>query len=486
VRAERTSAAPSTCLRRYIGLAAAVLSVFGLACDARAQNAAAPGIVENGVLRIDLAAALRLADERNLDVAIYLARVAAASARLRQARSLAVPTLRVGSSYNRHTGPLQETGGAVTESDGTSRLVGLGAGAVGAGDPRLPGLALDVDVADAIFQPLVAKQDRAAAEAAADANGHAVLLDVATAYFEWLEARAEDRIAGAIVQRARDLEALTHNYAEAGEGLRADAELAAVQPLLWQQRRLAAETRTETSEAALSQLLHLDTDVRLQPVEEQIPVVEIYSANEDLAQLVERALRDRPETDQAAALVAAAQGSVRAERYGLFIPRVSLGYSAGEFGGAPGSSVADTAHRDDLTLLLYWQFDHLGLGNRARGDEKRAELRQRELERDKLHDAITAEVREDYARVQSLRRQMQLAQEAAKQAQNAYDLQRQRIFDRQGLPLEALQAMQTLSEAELAQAQATVGYSLAQIRLHTALGNPVDAGALARRSTQGP
>lgn len=501
----------------FIGLSA-VLLVFCLDRDAAAQNGTSPGsnassqleatrgsdcspadldrgspiagdlrerAPENCVLRIDLAAALRLADERNLDVAIYLARVAAASARLKQARSLAVPTLRIATSYNRHDGPLQETGGVITDADRVSRLVGLGAGAVGAGDPRLPGLSLDVDVADAIFQPLVARQDHTAAEAAADANRHAVLLDVATAYFQWLQARAEGRIAEEIAQRAADLETLTQTYAEAGEGLRADAELAAVQPLLWQQRQLLAEARIQAAEAALTRLLHLDTGVRLEPLENDIPVLDIYSAQEDVTQLIDRALSERPETDQLEALVAAAENSVKAERFGLFIPSVSIGYSSGEFGGAPGSSIADTEHREDLTFLLYWQFDHFGLGNRARGDERRAELRQRELERDKLRDAITAEVREEYARVQSLRQQMQLAESAAIQAENAYSLQRQRIFDREGLPLDAMQAMQTLSDAELARLEATVGYSLAQIRLHTALGNPLGARVLGRRSSGG-
>ena len=47
-----------------------------------------------GVLRIDLPSALRLADERNLDVAIYVERVAEATAKLTQARMLAVPSAR--------------------------------------------------------------------------------------------------------------------------------------------------------------------------------------------------------------------------------------------------------------------------------------------------------------------------------------------------------------------------------------------------------
>jgi hypothetical protein len=54
-------------------------------------------------------------------------------------------------------------------------------------------------------------------------------------------------------------------------------------------------------------------------------------------------------------------------------------------------------------------------------------------------------------------------------------LNRSRIYDQQGLPLEALQAMQALATAELALLDATAAYDVAEIKLHTALGNPVAA-----------
>jgi outer membrane protein TolC len=434
-----------------------------------AQPAAA-----DGVLQIDLASALRLADERNLDIAIYVERVAEATAKLAQARTLAVPTLRVGASSNRHDGTLQETSGNVVDADRAARFRGLGAGAVGAGELQAPGLSLGVDVADAIFQPLVARQNRAAVQAAAVANRHAVLVATVGAYFEWLRARAESRIVVDALQRAVELETLTASYADAGEGLLADAEMAAVQPMLWEQRRAVAAERAEAAAAELSRVLHLEPGVRLEPLENEVPALEIFDEEESLEQLVARAVDGRPETDQLDALVAAAEADLTAQRYGWFIPNVTFNYSSGEFGGGPGSSISNTDHRDDRSLLLYWQLDALGFGNRARADEKRARLRQTALERDKLEDAIEAEVRSGYARVRSLREQLGFAGSTVVRAQSAYALQRDRIYDRQGLPLEAFQAMQMLATAELTLLDAQVSYSLAQVRLHTAIGNPVE------------
>jgi outer membrane protein TolC len=427
----------------------------------------------DGVLRIDLPAALRLADERNLDLAIYVERVAEATARVSQARTLAVPTLRVGASANRHDGTLQETGGNVVEADRVAQFSGLGAGAVGAGELSAPGMSVSVDIADAIFQPLVARQNRAAITASAAANRRSVLVDVASTYLEWLRARSEARVVSDALARSVELATLTGSYADAGEGLRADAEMAAVQPLLWEQRRVAAEERVEVARAELARLLHFDSDVQLEPIEDAIPTLEIFDGHESVEELVGQAIVGRPETEQLDALVAAAEDDLTAQRYGWFIPSVGLSYSSGDFGGGPGSSVANTGHRDDLSLMLYWQFDGLGMGNRARIDEKRARLRQTSLERDKLRDTIVAEVRRGHARVESLRKQLTFAGPAVVSARSAYELHRDRIYDQQGLPLEALQAMQALATAELAQIDAEAAFSLAQLRLHTAIGNPV-------------
>jgi outer membrane protein TolC len=230
-----------------------------------------------------------------------------------------------------------------------------------------------------------------------------------------------------------------------------------------------------TASSELVKLLHLDDDVELSPVDATPPSIEIFAGTEDVTDLIARAQGGRPENEQADALLAAAEGDLSAERYGWLVPSVSLSISSGEFGGGPGSAILNTDDRDDRSLTLYWQFEGLGFGQRARVEEKRAQLDELVLQRDKLHDAIAAEVRESYARVVSLKRQVALADTAVTHAQRAYELNRTRIFDQQGLPLEALQAMQTLASAELGALDARAGLSVAQIKLHTVLGNPLTA-----------
>jgi outer membrane protein TolC len=443
---------------RIAGLLAAAISL-GATLHVVAQPASG-----TNALQIDLPAAIRLADERNLDVAIFLARIEAADAKLRQARLAAVPSVRVGTTEDRHDGTIQETSGNVIDADRASRFRGVTAGAT-------------IDVADAIFRPLAARQSRTAAAAAAAANRHQVLVQVAAAYIRLVQARAELDVVARVLDRARDLAALTADYAESGEGLLADAEMAGVQPALWEQRAAMAAERAAGANAELVRLLHFDADVDLHPVDAAPPAIDLFAGTEPVTELVARAQDGHPETEQADALLAAAEAGITAERYGWFVPSVSLSVNAGDFGGGPGSSIGSMDDRRDRSVSLYWQFEGLGFGQRARLDEKRAQLRELSLQREKLRDAIAAEVRESHARVVGLKRQVELIDVAVGRARRAYELNRTRIFDQQGLPLEALQAMQTLANAELSALEVRAALSVAQLRLHTALGNPV-AGVL--------
>ena len=421
---------------------------------------AAPAGAEE-TLRIDFPTALKVADQRNLDVAIYYERVAAASAALSQARLLAVPTIRVGSAYDQHHGNIQETSGVIDDVDRVSQFTGIGA-------------AIGVDLANAIFAPLAARQNLDAVRASADVNRHQVLVDVASGYLRLLRARAAAQVADAALERANDLAQLTSSYAQAGEGLLADAQMAAVQPLVWQRQRLAAHEDIEAAAANLARLLHLERSVTIEPIEQAIPTLELYRGDEQLEPLIARALDGRPEAEQLAALHAAADKDLQGQRYGWFIPSVSLSYNTGNFGGGPGSQVANTDHRDDLSLQLYWQIEGLGFGRHAKIEAQEARVRELGLQQDKLRDAIVAEVREAYASTQDRRGQLPLVDATVERATQAYELNRERIYDKQGLPLEALAAMQALATAELERIDALVSYDLAQIRLHTALGNPLE------------
>jgi outer membrane protein TolC len=351
--------------------------------------------------------------------------------------------------------------------------VGFGSGAVGAGDPRASGLSLDLNIADAYFKPLQARQDRNAAAAASKVNRLQVVEDVTTAYYRLLQNHAEQAITQEALQRAEKLAVVTADFADTGEGLKTDAEMASVQTFIWQQRLEAARINAEISSLALVQLLHLASDMVLEPSDTEVPMLDIFKTDEDIDVLISQALNNRPETEQHEAQLQAAEQNVKQETYGPLIPRVSANYSSSVFGGSGSTFDDHSSYRDDFSVMLYWQLDNLGFSRRARLNEKQARIRRLQNQRDKTLDQIVVEVRSAYLQVRSQRRQLELSQQAVAIANNAYTLVSERIFEHQGLPLEVLQSMQSLADAQSLHLQTLINYNLAQIQLHSALGNPI-------------
>ena len=140
-------------------------------------------------MSIDLASALRLLDKQNTELAIQLEKVKQAEI----ARSMAwyqwLPTIRAGGGYAWQDGPLQNTNGSIQNVERNARSSGLGVGGTGSGIPSRPGVSLELDLADALYQPLVTKQRLKAARATEDSTRRNTTLQVASAYYNLVKAK---------------------------------------------------------------------------------------------------------------------------------------------------------------------------------------------------------------------------------------------------------------------------------------------------------
>ena len=140
------------------------------------------------VYPITLESALRLADERNTEIARHLETLERAVLAEKATYMEWLPTIRVGGSYVKQDGALQATGGGVANVNREATYGGLGAGVIGSGLPSVAGASVEVDLAKAIFEPLAAKQLKVAAEAADEVTHERVLLQVAEAFYRLLRA----------------------------------------------------------------------------------------------------------------------------------------------------------------------------------------------------------------------------------------------------------------------------------------------------------
>ena len=207
------------------------------------------------VLPIDLPTALRLVDAANPTIAVARERVREAYAVQRQAEVLWIPDLRVGPSYQRHDGQIQNAIGNVFTTSKSSFFIGGGA-------------VLDVPIAEALFAPLAARQLTAGAAARARAVTIDVQLDVALTYMDLLRVYATLAINADTLTRAEAM--LRSAEAADKQGLsksKADVTRARAEVELRREERIELEGQVGTVSARLTQLLLLAPTVDLRPTE---------------------------------------------------------------------------------------------------------------------------------------------------------------------------------------------------------------------------
>jgi outer membrane protein TolC len=425
----------------------------------------APANREPELYQIDFPTALRLASAQNYKIAVAMEKIAEASAQVDQSKVLLLPTVAVGASYNRHEGQIQETNGNVLNVNRSSRYAGLGTGAVGAGTIQIPGVSLIVDLEDAFFEPLAARQNALAAKAGARAVTNQVLLDVSISYYELVHAKAALAIAEETLQNASYLAKLTESFAKTGEGLESDKERAAVEELLRERELQKAHELFQVQSVRLTELLHLDAKIQLDPSDKDVVPIHIVPADRSLSDLTDAALLNHPEVKQRQALVDRAFERFRQIKLGPLIPKVALDFSAGNFGGESSHS----GGRSDYAAMIYWQFN---FGDEAHTREQRSVYQQARLERLGAIDRIASEVAQAYAHVESLGKQISLSASAVERALRSLQLNRARIYEKQGLPIEVLQAIQSLETTRRLYLDTVIDYNQAQFRLYTALGQP--------------
>ena len=102
--------------------------------------------------------------------------------------------------------------------------------------------------------------------------------------------------------------------------------------------------------------------------------------------------------------------------------------------------------------------------------ERRSILAQSRRSQEGMIDTIISEVKQAYVEVASRKKQITIAEKAVKSAQSSFVLNRTRIFERQGFPIEMLQAIQSLASARQYYVNTVTAFNQAQYRLYTSLG----------------
>lgn len=424
---------------------------------------------------IDLASALEMAAGQNPEVGFARQRVNEAYARVRRAEVMWLPTIRAGGNWNHHDGRIQDVAGNMIETSRSSAYGGLGAQAVGAGSPAVPGVSVNVAVRDAVFQPQIAEQTMCARRFESRAVANDVLMNAAIAYVDLLEALQTEAVAQETVVNAERLAELTGSFAEVGQGLRSDADRADAELA---SRRIDARRAAEGSRVAaarVARLLSIDPTASLAPMEPTLVPLDLTPPRTSPQELVSIGLSNRPELSQNRYLVGEAVAILRREQYAPLLPSVLLGASYGGNAGGLGSDLDNFGDRVDLDAAAFWEVRNLGAGERWAQNEANARVEQAKWRQVQLMDQVASEVVEAHAQVTERIEQIELAQAGVEAAKSSYERNALRIEEAQGLPIETLQAIQALDAAQRQYVRAVADYNRAQFRLHRAIGWPVEA-----------
>lgn len=402
-------------------------------------------------------------------------RVQEAYAQLDRAKVMWLPSIQSGFNYRKHDGNYQAVDGSIVDVNLNSLNYGLGAGAVAAGSPTRPGVVAQFHLADAIFLPKAAEKAAWARGHAANATLNQQLLNASIAYIDLVEAYQDREIIAAALKRTQDLAKLTQDFAEAGEGLRSDADRTATELSLLRTRQLAVEERQLVASTRLARAVSMPMSTRLLPQDSVAVPLELMVQSGDEATLIATGLSTRPELKESQALVAAACEAYKREKVAPFVPSVLLGFSTSSFGGGLGNDATNFGGRYDVDALMVWEMRNLGFGEGAARRERSSQVQQAAFAKIRNMDQIAQEVAEANAQVNIRQQQVSLSQSAIEHAQDSYIRNMDRIREAKGLPIEVLQSIQALEAAQRAYLRAVVDYNRAQLQLQWALGWPINA-----------
>ena len=424
---------------------------------------------------IDLPTALMLTSGRNPQVAFAQARIEESRAQLDRAESLWLPSLRAGANYNKHEGRIQDVAGTVIETSRGSAYGGLGASAVGAGSPAVPGVLAQFHVTDAVFQPRIAQQTIRARNAGARAVTNDNLLATALAYMQLLRASQEKAVAAVAVQQAQELERVTGEFATEGAGLTSDHDRSRADLAMRKNELQRADEAVQVASARLAQQIRWEYAQELHPVEDVLYPISLVDLSTPAQGLVAMGLSNRPEISESRHLICEAVERLNRERYAPLIPSVLLGVSYGGLAGGLGGDLINEGDRLDADAMAYWELRQLGFGEKAARREASSRIRQTRMKQVALMDQVAREIVEAHAQVQSRAQQIETSKEAVSAAQDSFRRNWERIENGQGLPIEVLQSIQALTSAQKEYVRSIADYNVAQFTLHRSLGWPVDA-----------
>jgi len=418
---------------------------------------------------IDLPAALQLAGAQNLDIQIARERLREAEAGRVSAVERFFPWIAPSVGYHRRDGVAQAVPpGTISDAHFQSYYPGVT-------------IAAQLDLGDAIYMNLAAKQLVKASDQALETQRQDSILNAAKGYFDLSKARGLVEVANAALKTSQDYEKQLHEAVGAGIAFKGDELRIQTQTKQYEIALRQAVEQQRVAAVELARTLHLDSRVELFPQDTGQIRLTLIEPHSPLDPLVNQALRFRPELKESQALVSAAQENKKGAVYGPMIPSFNAQVFGGGLGGGPDGGPSNFGAEGDYLIGMSWRIGPGGLFDSGRIRSSKARLAATQESDVKLKDDIVAQVVAGLARLQSVSDQITLAEAKLGFATETLRVTHERKQYGVGAVLEDLQAQQDLDRARSDYVNLLAEYNKAQYSIRRAIGSVPGSDATTSR-----
>jgi outer membrane protein TolC len=328
-----------------------------------------------------------------------------------------------------------------------------------------------LDLGNAIYQKLAAKQLQRAADHALQAQRQDSIAAAALGYFDLAFAKAAVGISKEAVGISTNYETQLQHALDAGLAFKGDLLRVSVEV---EHNRLALRQAIEQQQVAsarLAQTLHLDPAVELVARDISLEPLTLVETNGSLRSFVQQAVSSRPELKQTQALIDAARDDKNGTLYGPIVPTIVGQAFFGGLGGGTGTDWGNFGDQQDYFVGVGWRIGPGGLFDFGRQCAAKARLGSARTALDKVHDEVVRQVVEAVARVRSQDEQIATSRRALAAAEEGLRLAQQRQEFGVGIVLENIVAQQDLTRARNDYLKSVTEFNKAQYGLSKAIGS---------------
>ena len=409
-------------------------------------------------LPIDWPTVLQLSRASSLEVQLAAEKVREANLAYRDARSVWIPDLKVGTTVLHHEGRDQLIPGQIIDVSRSSVYVG-------------PNLAIEYNPAENAAKTLRARQNIETQTGAWERASREALRDASQAYIDLVAAQAGVAIADEVLDLIGELVDRAEKLEEEGQVVKADVYLAQSNYQAQEQTVLVTQGQQVDASAQLARKLNMRPGTFLYAGQEYLVPVQLVDEATPSEVLLAQSVQDGPGLREVRAVLDSLDElESQATRIAL-LPTVRGNVISGVFGGGTGSTLDDYNGKTAASLEAYWNLtDLLGVG------QKREILNSQRRQAFTRQDGILADLAFgiQMARTRALRARQRIAQaeQQVRLALLAYQSNQERLqeaADKTG-PQDVSQSIEALGQGRKNYLQAVIDYNKAQINLQYLLG----------------